>query len=137
MGIAAQVAVRATCTRLKVGALIVKDNRIISSGYNGSIPGMPHCEDVGCDVEDGHCQATLHAEINALISAAQEGGKGTFGSTLYTTASPCWPCTKALVGAGVVNFYSGMTYRGAETLKRILPVVRSLGLLFVVEGQQI
>ena len=65
--IAKEVASRSTCPRAAVGAVIVKDNHIISTGYNGAVPGKPHCEDEGCNVMDGHCQRAVHAEINAII----------------------------------------------------------------------
>src|SRR5690606_5886840 len=64
------VATRATCTRRQVGAVIVRDKRILTTGYNGSPPGLPHCSDVGCWIVDGHCVRTIHAEQNALVQAA-------------------------------------------------------------------
>ena len=72
MNIARQVATRSTCPRKHVGAVIVRDRTILSTGYNGSIRGLPHCSDVGCVMEDGHCIATVHAEANAIIQAAQQ-----------------------------------------------------------------
>ena len=66
MGIAHQAATRSTCQRKHVGAVIVRDRTVLSTGYNGSLRGMPHCEDVGCIVEDGHCITTVHAEANAI-----------------------------------------------------------------------
>lgn len=62
-----------TCNRAKVGCLIVKNGRVICTGYNGSPPGEPHCEDVGCDMVDGHCVRTVHAEANAIAFAARHG----------------------------------------------------------------
>ena len=73
MNIAAQVATRATCQRKHVGAVIVRDRTILSTGYNGSIRGLPHCDDVGCVMEDGHCVSTVHAEANAILQAARNG----------------------------------------------------------------
>ena len=73
MNIARQVATRSTCPRKHVGAVIVRDRTILSTGYNGSIRGLPHCSDVGCLMEDGHCVATVHAEANAIIQAAKNG----------------------------------------------------------------
>ena len=73
MNIAREVGTRATCDRKHVGAVIVRDRIILSTGYNGSIRGLPHCNDVGHMMEDGHCVATLHAEANAIIQAARNG----------------------------------------------------------------
>src|SRR5882672_7261649 len=73
MNIARQVATRSTCDRKHVGAVIVRDKTILSTGYNGSIRGMPHCDDVGHDLEGGHCIATIHAEANAILQAAKNG----------------------------------------------------------------
>jgi dCMP deaminase len=73
MNIARVVASRSTCERKFVGAVIVRDKTILSTGYNGSIRGMPHCTDVGHMMEDGHCVATIHAESNAIIQAAKNG----------------------------------------------------------------
>src|SRR3989442_7693906 len=73
MNIARQVATRSTCDRKHGGAVIVRDKTILSTGYNGSIRGMPHCDDVGHDLEGGHCVATIHAEANAILQAAKNG----------------------------------------------------------------
>ena len=73
---------RSTCPRAHVGSLVVVENRIIATGYNGSAPGQPHCTDIGCQQEDGHCQQTLHAEVNAIGQCAQFGVPCR-GATLY------------------------------------------------------
>src|SRR5579885_1345821 len=73
MNIASEVATRSTCDRKHVGAVIVRDKTILSTGYNGSVRGLPHCDDVGHMMEDGHCVATIHAEANAVIQAARNG----------------------------------------------------------------
>src|SRR5262245_29792454 len=93
MNIAHQAATRSTCDRKHVGAVIVRDKTILSTGYNGSIRGMPHCDEVGHLMENDHCVATVHAEANAIIQAAKNGVR-IEGSELYTTASPCWNCFK-------------------------------------------
>ncbi len=67
------LALRSTCTRLAVGATIVRDKRIIAGGYNGSIAGGAHCTDEGCYVIDGHCVRTIHAEMNAILQCAKFG----------------------------------------------------------------
>jgi dCMP deaminase len=103
MNIARQAATRSTCARKHVGAVIVRDKTILSTGYNGSIRGMPHCDDVGHDIEDGHCVATIHAEANAILQAAKNGVM-IDGSELYTTASPCWNCFKLMANSGIGRF---------------------------------
>jgi len=91
---------RATCPRLHCGSVLVKNKEVIATGYNGSIPGDEHCEDVGCMVVDNHCVRTVHAEMNALIQAAKRGHP-VEGATAYVTNMPCTTCAKALITAGV------------------------------------
>jgi dCMP deaminase len=110
MDIAKQVATRATCDRKHVGALLVRDRIILSTGYNGSIRGLPHCDEVGHMLENDHCVATVHAEANAIIQAAKNGVR-IDGATIYTTASPCWPCFKLIANAGVTRIVFGEFYR--------------------------
>ncbi len=110
MDIARQVATRATCDRKHVGAVLVRDRTILSTGYNGSIRGMPHCDEVGHMLENGHCVATVHAEANAILQAAKNGVR-IDGATLYTTASPCWPCFKLVANSGCVRIVYGEFYR--------------------------
>lgn len=98
--IAYQAAKRSTCLRKKVGAIIVKNKNILSTGYNGSISGLDHCEDKGCLMENGHCIRTVHAEANSIINAARHGIK-IEGGTIYTTASPCWHCFKLIANSGI------------------------------------
>ncbi|MCK4414920.1 MAG: dCMP deaminase family protein [Candidatus Eisenbacteria sp.] len=80
--IALEVASRSTCNRAAVGAVMVRDNRILSTGYNGAPAGQPHCTDEGCVVVDDHCQRAVHAEINAIINASING-TSLEGATLY------------------------------------------------------
>lgn len=96
------VAQRATCNRRKVGAVLVRDKRILTTGYNGSPPGMPHCTDVGCWMVENHCIRTIHAEQNAVVQAALHG-ISTQGASIYVTAAPCVNCAKLLVAAGVTR----------------------------------
>jgi dCMP deaminase len=110
MGIAHQAATRSTCQRKHVGAVIVRDRTVLSTGYNGSIRGLPHCEDSGCVMEDGHCITTVHAEANAILQAAKNG-VSVDGAELYTTASPCWNCFKLIANAGIRTIYYGEFYR--------------------------
>lgn len=121
MGIAHQAATRSTCLRKKVGAVIVRDKTILSTGYNGSIRGLAHCEDVGCMIEDGHCVATVHAEANAIIQAAKNG-VAIDGAELYTSASPCWGCFKLIANSGIRRIYYGEFYqdeRSREVASRL------------------
>lgn len=106
LAIAEVVSRRSTCPRARVGAVIVSpDNRILATGYNGSPPGEPHCDDVGCLVVDNHCQRTLHAEVNAIAFAARAGIR-LEGSRLYIWSSrgditPCRECEKVRKAAGI------------------------------------
>lgn len=99
------LASRSTCTRLSVGALIVRDNRVIASGYNGSVSGETHCIDEGCLIQEGHCVRTIHAEVNAVLQCAKYG-IATQDSEVYVTHFPCLNCTKTLIQAGIkkVNY---------------------------------
>ena len=126
MNIAGQAATRSTCDRKNVGAVIVRDKTILSTGYNGSIRGLPHCDDVGHMMENGHCIATVHAEANAIIQAAKNGVR-IEGAELYTTASPCWNCFKLIVNAGIVTVYYGEFYRD----ERSLEIANELGVKLV------
>lgn len=109
MRMARMVASRSTCPRASVGCVLCNDNRVVSSGYNGAIAGAPHCTDVGCDVRDGHCIRTVHAEANAIADAARRGVV-TWGSTAYITHAPCINCAKLLVSAGVQRIVYSSAY---------------------------
>lgn len=102
MDIALEVAKRSTCERAQVGAVIVKEKRILTTGYNGSPRGLPHCYEVGCLMDNGHCVRTLHAEQNAIIQAALHGVI-TEGATIYVTHQPCFLCAKMIINAGLVR----------------------------------
>ena len=97
---AALLASRSTCKRLSVGAVPVRDKRIIAGGYNGSVSGDDHCIDEGCYLRDGHCVRTIHAEMNAILQCARFG-MSTDGASLYVTDFPCLQCTKSLLQAGI------------------------------------
>ena len=116
MNIAREVATRSTCDRKFVGAVIVRDKTILSTGYNGSIRGRPHCDDVGHLIENDHCVATVHAEANAIIQAAKNGVR-IEGAEIYTTASPCWNCFKLIANAGIRTIYYGEFYRDARSIE--------------------
>src|SRR5437870_3337317 len=123
MGIAQQAATRSTCQRKHVGAVIVRDRTVLSTGYNGSIRGFDHCDEVGHLLENDHCVATVHAEANAIIQAAKNG-VGIDGAELYTTASPCWSCFKLIANAGIRRVYYGEFYRDEKSIR----VAKQLGI---------
>ncbi len=112
MKIAHVVASRSTCIRRKVGAVLVRDKRILTTGYNGAPSGLAHCEDIGClrdqqQVPSGErhelCRG-LHAEMNALLQAAIHGVR-VAGASLYCTSSPCSLCAKMLINVGIKKIY--------------------------------
>lgn len=127
MEITSVVAKRSTCLRQKVGALLVKDKRILATGYNGAPANLPHCLDIGClreqlNIPSGEkhelCRA-VHAEQNALIQAALHG-VSISGATLYTTHQPCIMCAKMLINSQVKRVVYGKKYndeRGLDFLK--------------------
>ena len=126
MKIAEVVASRSTCPRKFVGAVIVRDKTILSTGYNGSIRGMPHCTDVGHMMENDHCVATIHAESNAIIQSAKNGVM-IDGGAIYVTASPCWSCFKMIANAGLRRIIYREFYRD----DRIFQVAERLGIELV------
>ncbi len=108
MDIVEVVKTRSTCIRRQVGAVIVKDNRILATGYNGAPSGCRHCEDIGClrqqlGIPSGQrhelCRA-IHAEQNAIVQAAA-AGISIQGATLYCTTQPCVLCAKMMINAGI------------------------------------
>lgn len=115
MEIAGVVAKRSTCLRRQIGALIVKDHRILTTGYNGAPSGLAHCLEIGCmrdqqgilsGTRHELCRA-LHSEMNAIIQAAQHG-VSTNGATLYCTHQPCSVCARMMINAGIVRIvYTG------------------------------
>jgi dCMP deaminase len=113
MNIARQVASRSTCDRKHVGAVIVRAKTILSTGYNGSIRGLAHCDEVGHLMEEGHCVRTVHAEANAIAQAARNG-VAIEGAEIYITASPCWGCFRLLANSGIQRIYYGEFYRDAK-----------------------
>ena len=123
MNIAQVVSSRSTCDRKQVGAVIVRDKMILSTGYNGSIRGLPHCSEVGHLLENGHCVATIHAEQNAILQAAR-GGVMIDKASIYVTASPCWSCFKSIANAGIERIMYLEFYRD----ERIFDVAKKLGI---------
>ncbi|TWS94782.1 MULTISPECIES: cytidine/deoxycytidylate deaminase family protein [unclassified Streptococcus] len=101
---------RSTCNRAYVGAVLVKDKRIIATGYNGGVSKTANCDDIGHQMDSGHCIRTVHAEMNALIQCAKEG-ISTAETELYVTHFPCVNCTKALLQAGIGKITYKTEYR--------------------------
>ena len=104
---------RSPCERLQVGCLLVNDNRIVSQGYNGFLPGCPH-ESI---VRDNHEQATLHAEQNALMDCAKRGVSCN-GCTAYITHYPCIICTRLLLAGGIKKIKYVNDYKNDELVKK-------------------
>ena len=119
MDMAKHVATRSTCPRKNVGAVIVRDRRILSTGYNGSIAGQPHCDDAGHMMENNHCVRTIHAEINAIAQAARNG-VSIDNSDLYATTLPCWQCFKVIANSGIINIYYSEEYKPDPRTKEAL-----------------
>jgi dCMP deaminase len=126
MGIARQVAARSTCDRKHVGAVVVRDRMILTTGYNGSIRGLSHCDQDGHLMEDGHCVRTVHAEANAIVQAARNGVR-IDAADIYVTASPCFSCFKLIANAGIRRIVFGEFYRD----ERIFRFSEELGLSLV------
>ena len=112
VGIAQFVAKRSTCPRAAVGCVLVREKRLLTTGYNGACAGLDSCLDVGCMVVDGHCLRSVHAEANAIIQAALHGVT-TAGATAYVTHTPCVHCAKMLINAGVVRVVFINEYKSA------------------------
>ena len=107
--IAIQISTRSTCLRKQVGCVIVRDRTIIATGYNGSLPGQPHCTDYQCFLESGHCIRTIHAETNAINQAAKNG-ISLNGASIYCSLEPCWLCFKNIISSGIKYIYFKQTY---------------------------
>ena len=114
MSVAFLISSRSPCERLHVGCVIVKDNRIISAGYNGFLPGCPHKS----FVRDNHEQATVHAEQNAITDCAKRGVSCNKAEA-YITHYPCINCTKILCASGIKNIYYIEDYKNDELIPEI------------------
>ena len=108
---------RSPCERLQVGCLLVKDNRIISQGYNGFLPGTPH-ESI---IRNNHEQATVHAEQNSIADCSKRGVSSQ-GCTAYVTHYPCVNCMKILCASGIKEIRYIEDYRNDEVVKKISEV---------------
>ncbi len=116
MNIAREVATRSTCDRKHIGAVVARDKTILSTGYNGSIRGLPHCDEVGHEIVDGHCVRTTHAEANAIAQAAKNGVR-VDEAEIFVTASPCYNCFKLIANSGIKTIYYDEFYRDERILK--------------------
>lgn len=130
IGMVNYVGTRATCDRGRSGCVIVKDKRVISTGYVGSPPHLPHCDEVGHEMhevinEDGkrsmHCIRTVHAEQNAIVQAARFGVE-LDGATLYCKMVPCYICAKLIITAGIKRVVSENDYQVSQRTKEIFKV---------------
>jgi dCMP deaminase len=135
MQIALDVATRSTCLRRQVGAVIVRDRRILTTGYNGAPMGLPHCLTAGCHLVNGHCIRCLHAEQNAIIQAAYFGVR-TEGAILYCTHQPCNMCAKMIVNAGITKVYIGGEYPDEFALEVLSTAGVPLVLVSLPSGNQ-
>jgi len=140
MSIAKVLAERSSCDRAYVGAVIVnKDNRIIATGYNGSVGSKtPQCDDIGHVMRDGHCIATLHAEINCIAYCAREG-ISLKDSKIYVTHFPCLNCTKAIIQSGIRTIYYLDDYRLDDYALELMKVnnIETVKLTIKDNGKQI
>ena len=132
MQIAAVTAARSTCDRAVVGCVLTVNNRVLTTGFNGSVKKQDHCDEHGHLMVDDHCIRTIHAEANAVIQAALNG-VSTDGATAYVTHFPCVQCTKMLINAGIRRIVYAIDYRldpyaanfllkaGVEVCKELIP----------------
>ena len=109
MDIARTVATRATCPRLSVGCVLVREHRILTTGYNGAPRGVAHCTEAGCILVNDHCARATHAEANAIVQGALHG-VSLAGSIAYCTHQPCVNCSKLLISAGVKKIVYDVGY---------------------------
>lgn len=128
IGMMSYVGSRGTCDRGRSGCVIVRDKRVISTGYVGSPPGLPHCDDVGHDIhtvinkdktKSQHCIRTIHAEQNAIVQAARFG-VSLEGATLYCKLMLCHVCAKLVVAAGIKRLVAQNDYHASARSKDIL-----------------
>lgn len=128
MSIADVVGSRGTCDRGKSGSVIVKDKRILTTGYVGAPPGLAHCDEAGHEMhkvvhDDGtetmHCIRTAHAEQNAIVQAARVGTP-LDGATIYCKMVPCYSCAKSILSAGIKRIVAYRDYHASKQSKRII-----------------
>lgn len=131
-------ATRATCDRGKSGCVFVRDNDVLTTGYVGAPPGLPHCDDVGhlWSADGKHCVRTVHAEQNAILRAARNGNV-LKDATVYTTMAPCQTCAMMLIGIGVSQVIAKNGYHGqgpgVVMLEQVSIPLRILNQSFIYE----
>ncbi len=126
--IAKTVAERSTCDKLSVGAVIVKGNRILCTGYNGALPGREHCDEIGHDLdEQGHCVRVIHAEQNAICQAAKYG-INLSRSSIYVTHSPCFQCYKLIMASGIIEIQWDKNYHYNKRMNSYMYKRQGLGI---------
>lgn len=144
------VAQRSTCLRSQVGAVIVKDNRVVSMGYNGPVSGMPACnqpdplqgvllrsgalQPLGTECMGPNCTRSCHAETNAIAFAAR-AGVSVEGCTMYCTMSPCINCAKVIVNSGIKCLKYLEEYRDTSGLELLMAAGIEVGHLDAIDGE--
>lgn len=123
INIASVVASRSTCDRAQVGTVLVRENRLLTTGFNGSVSGLEHCDDIGHLMVEGHCIRTVHSEANAIIQAVLHG-VSTAGATAYITHTPCMQCAKMLINAGIARI---VYLKGYRTDENAIAIIRQSG----------
>jgi len=127
LGLAEKIAERATCDRGKAGCVIVKDKRVLATGYVGSPAGLPHCDEVGHLMkkmvhengdETNHCLRTIHAEQNAICQAAKFG-TSLDGATLYCKMEPCFTCAKMIINTGIKKVVCRKRYHAGQDTRKL------------------
>jgi len=132
IGMADYVGTRGTCDRARSGCVLVKNKRILSTGYVGAPVGLPSCDEVGHEMhtvinENGtksrHCVRTAHAEQNAINNAARVG-VAVEGGTIYCKLTPCYKCAQSIINSGIVRVVALKDYHGAKRTKEILKTAK-------------
>lgn len=130
LAIAELMSTRSTCPRRQCGAAVVSyERQILASGYNGAIRGEPHCSDVGCRIEGGHCVRAVHAEANAIAQGARLG-IALSGSTLYITDRPCVRCAGLIIQAGIAHVVYARDYSSDGLDAEVRALFESAGVLY-------
>jgi dCMP deaminase len=133
MQIARTVSTRATCPRASVGCVLMRANRILTTGYNGAPRGVAHCTEVGCTLIGEHCLRATHAEANAVVQGALHG-VSLHDATAYCTHQPCVNCSKLLISAGVTRIVYDRPYPDAVASQLLAEAGVALVAFAALEG---